>query len=274
VRFVYVDEAGISANEPVTVVAGVMVHADNQWKELELLIADLKREYLPEKDIPSVIFHATDLFHGTGYFRREDWSKELRWEILEKLVSLPRKLSMPIILGLSKADGPKSKGQAMMEHILAYGWCIIAANDFMNAMVDKNEVATVVAENNNEARKHLKKLHNNFANPDTDPAMPAILRAKLPISRIIDTVFFANKDEAALLQIADVCAFCIQRYAQRKPSSDRFVEALVGASPVNRSARLFSDDTCYMSLGWAPRGAAKKQFAIITGGTLRLTPFV
>jgi hypothetical protein len=34
---VYVDESGISAGEPYLVVAGAIVHADRQWKALEVL---------------------------------------------------------------------------------------------------------------------------------------------------------------------------------------------------------------------------------------------
>lgn len=30
-RFIYMDEAGTSAHEPVTVVVGVIIHADTQW---------------------------------------------------------------------------------------------------------------------------------------------------------------------------------------------------------------------------------------------------
>ena len=32
VRFIYVDEAGISKHEPIAVVTGVIVHADTQWR--------------------------------------------------------------------------------------------------------------------------------------------------------------------------------------------------------------------------------------------------
>ncbi len=45
VRFVYLDESGISINEAVTVVAGVIVDADKQWKAVEKGIDDRRRLY-------------------------------------------------------------------------------------------------------------------------------------------------------------------------------------------------------------------------------------
>lgn len=53
VRFVFLDESGISANESVTVVAGVIVHADLQWKEVEKALFDLADKYLTATSGPA-----------------------------------------------------------------------------------------------------------------------------------------------------------------------------------------------------------------------------
>ena len=41
VRFIYIDEAGISAHEPATIVVGVIINADNQWRATEAAVNEL-----------------------------------------------------------------------------------------------------------------------------------------------------------------------------------------------------------------------------------------
>src|ERR1700722_7908440 len=75
VRLVYLDEAGVSnpAQEPVLVVAGVIVNPDRQWKELEAYFRDLAHTLFPDDDPYRFVFHAKDIFHGSGPFNRSRW---------------------------------------------------------------------------------------------------------------------------------------------------------------------------------------------------------
>ncbi|MFZ1218172.1 MAG: DUF3800 domain-containing protein, partial [Chthoniobacterales bacterium] len=76
-RFIYIDESGISANEKVLVVAGVIVNADLQLKGVETALCDLRDNYLSgvsgpagvnELERQNFFFHAKDMFHGSGSF--------------------------------------------------------------------------------------------------------------------------------------------------------------------------------------------------------------
>jgi hypothetical protein len=59
------DEAGISSKEPTAVVAEIIVHADRQWRHLDGELNAIKRKFsIPER----ILFHAKDLFQGTGKF--------------------------------------------------------------------------------------------------------------------------------------------------------------------------------------------------------------
>jgi hypothetical protein len=80
VRLVYLDEAGISnpREEPILVVAGIIVHGDDQWKNLEQEILSLRGEYIPEQFREGFVFHATELFSGGKFFNRESWPKQIR----------------------------------------------------------------------------------------------------------------------------------------------------------------------------------------------------
>src|SRR5207248_8622062 len=48
----------------------------------------------------------------------------------------------------------------------------------------------------------------------------------LPIRRIVDTIYFAGKDDAILLQLADACAFIIRYYLERKQNVEEFIDVL------------------------------------------------
>jgi hypothetical protein len=100
-RMVYLDEAGISnpAHEPHVVVAGVIIHADRQWKAVELHLNDMADRYVPGDRRAGFVFHAKDLFHGSGAFPRNQWSREKRWEILDELIAIPEQLDLAVVPG-------------------------------------------------------------------------------------------------------------------------------------------------------------------------------
>src|SRR6476469_7908741 len=86
-RYVYVDESGISSNDRVTVVAGIIVNADKQLKGIEERIEGIIAQYVPEEYQEWFSFHATDLFHGSGrIFDRRQYPREVAHEILKKLI--------------------------------------------------------------------------------------------------------------------------------------------------------------------------------------------
>jgi hypothetical protein len=55
---------------PAPAVAGVIIHGDTQAMEVEKRLDQMRQQHIPEKDWDKVIFHATDIYHGSGYFDR------------------------------------------------------------------------------------------------------------------------------------------------------------------------------------------------------------
>ena len=103
VRMVYLDEAGISnpKHEPFIVVAGVIIHADYQWKAIEAHIRSLVADFIPQSDQDGFVFHAAgSYFSGGKYFDRDVWPRCIRWQILDELVAIPRKFDLPISCGV------------------------------------------------------------------------------------------------------------------------------------------------------------------------------
>lgn len=60
-RFIYMDEAGTSEQEPVTIVVGLIVDADNQLASAETAMKDVLGS-VPRKFQKDFVFHAADVW--------------------------------------------------------------------------------------------------------------------------------------------------------------------------------------------------------------------
>jgi hypothetical protein len=140
VRLVYLDESGTSVNEPFTVVAGVIIDADKQWKLIEEYINSLIAEYVPEEHQVGFVFHAKDLFHGSKVFAPRQYSPERRREVLRKLIGIPSRFRLPTVCGYSDKIPlqnwhrlyPKRPYQMQaIHHAVTYSYCAVAVERYM-----------------------------------------------------------------------------------------------------------------------------------------------
>jgi hypothetical protein len=67
-RFVYIDEAGTSEHEPVTIVAALVVNADEQIMFAEAAIAEVLGA-VPKEFGENFVFHAKDVWGNKDYKR-------------------------------------------------------------------------------------------------------------------------------------------------------------------------------------------------------------
>lgn len=242
VRFIYADETGISINEKITVVAGVVIDADKQWLSVKNAIDELVAEYVPEEHRQDFVFHAKDLFNGSGIFARNKYPIERAQEALRNLLSVPGRMQLPIVYGFtpktpSTASTRRQRRiEAATYHSHAFALCVLAGERYMRLYADPSEVATVIAENNTDTQNVIKAMHVLLQGRDRS-GNPAIYNAFLqhssdclPVTRIIDTVHLANKDEAILLQLADACALIIRYALEGKPHAQQFFDALSGGN--------------------------------------------
>jgi hypothetical protein len=165
VRFVYIDEAGTSAQEPVTVVVGIVVHADKQWALAASAIADVLKA-VPDCYQAGFIFHAKAIWGDKKY--HANWSKSERLNLLHTMMSMPPLLKIPIALGIvrrnspapASGDLPPSLSMSELQHSLAFWMCVTQADKFLRKHAGPNEVATVVAEDVPKIRKWLRHALN------------------------------------------------------------------------------------------------------------------
>lgn len=235
-RFVFLDESGISAKEPRAVVAGVIVEGDRQLIKLEEHIAALIAKHIPDENQEGFVFHTTEIWSGSGFFKdRERWPLSKRVGILHDLVRIPRRLEIPIIYYVTDKDQVRFDGdgadkmtvndKTIAYHGMAFTGCTLRIEQHMRE-VWPNEIAQLVAEDNEQARTTIKRAHeiirhprwlkqNNFEGLDT-----------LPLKRIRGAVHFANKSESGPLQLADVCAFFIRAHLSGKEDATWFYRPL------------------------------------------------
>lgn len=231
-RFVYLDEAGISDREPVTVVAGVVIDGDRQFRLLESYLHGLVEAYVPEDRRAGFAFHAKELANGGKTFVRGVYDEGSRLQALRKLAGIPRRFLLPIVIGWYRKTAIPGKEKltpekrANMSQALAYMQCAIAADAFMKQYAKIDEVAICVAENNDSARLAVRHAHN-FLNATRPPEL-AFLNGGERLSRIVDTVHFAAKSEAVLLQIADVVAYVVARYINGAKGADLLIDIMTG----------------------------------------------
>ena len=50
------------------------------------------------------VFHASDIFHGSGYFDRKIWSQEKRLKILADIAAIIEVLYLPVVAGMYAKD--------------------------------------------------------------------------------------------------------------------------------------------------------------------------
>jgi hypothetical protein len=246
VRLVYLDEAGTDFRAPFLCVAGVIVHGDRQWPEIDRKISALIEKYVEEIELrPRFFFHAKDIFHGNGYFDRHKtrWKEPIdRFKVLLDLAGVIGDLKLPVVSGqyekqgfgyelVSKEERPQIFHNMM--HMSAALDCLISADKWLEEYYP-DEIATVVHEDGNKSKKHIKLIVRLLRDRDLlvsegygnlIEAMPG----SIPLKRIIDTVHFAEKPDARSLQLADLCAFTFSRAARKQLLPDGLFDIIMAS---------------------------------------------
>jgi len=244
----------------------VIINADKQWEIVEKRVEELIAKYVLAENQDRFVFHATELFHGSGkvFGDRQKYPLKRSRQALKELVGIPAQLGLPIICGyvkkrfVARLSKRGRRHEAAKNQMLAFSLCAIGAETYMRDRADSLEIATLVAENNNDTRRAVKSMHDLLRGRDPLPSanyegmfslFSEIAPNSLPIRRIKDTVYFAEKDDAILLQIADACAFILRYFHEKKPHIDEFLDALTNC---NRTV-LGSPDTLGGYLMLAPK---------------------
>lgn len=253
-KVVYMDESGISVNEPIAVVAGVVFDPDSQWRKVRDYLDGLVSEFVPEEHRAGFTFHATDLFHGRGkVFDRRRYSLERSHEALKRVLTIPAMFQLSIVFGYMKkgilSPLPSGSSQKLLRreastnakayHSGAYSLAAVAVESFMRQHAAPNQIAMLSVENNRETGQAVKDAHRILKGDNLKSKrdmgiftlLSEVAPSCLPIRRIVDGVNLVEKHESPLLQIADACALVIRYSLEEKATAKAFIEAFSQGHP-------------------------------------------
>lgn len=233
-RIAYLDEAGIAGppQEPIVVVAGVIVHAEEQLLAIEARLREIVAAHLPEKDREGFILHCIELFSGGKTLKREEWDRERRWKIIDDLVQVPKQFNLPVIFSYVDLEVLKKRRPHLDKRELIIAGqtisamnCVCGIERYIREKTPEKELGIVIYENNDTARNAVRDMHNYMRDPKLIVGdVPNPMARILPLTRVVEAATFAEKSESSLLQLADICAFVIKRRMMCKLDSERWIQ--------------------------------------------------
>lgn len=246
VRMIYMDEAGISNNgvENVVVMAGCILHMDSQWTPLRERFGELADKYVPAEHRDRFVFHAKDIWHGSGIVFNRDTYEGDRRQVLLDLCRAIAEFEIGIVYGVSKKDvvaqlisddGPVP---AKVVAQVCYMAALADATAYANKWIERyaaNEVTSVVIEDSPEFRRYGKLAFKAMRGDEMAKVIEEIVPGLNRLHHIIDAPSYMEKADAPALQLADVCAFLLRRWFEGKQD---VVEPLSIIFPQILSSRL------------------------------------
>lgn len=269
-KFAYIDESGISVNERYLIVAAVILDGDRDFRPVEDHLFSLVEEFVPENNREDFFFHATDLFH-----RPPRLTVERPHEALREILLIPARFGLGVAFGfLRKPVNEKPAGQSQKQrrkevskathtnHAIAFGMCFLGVEMFMQEHTPRNEIAILVAENNTETGKTVKRVATE-SSKGIDSRGRKIARQWQaggvpigpPIRRVKHGVFLSEKSEASFLQIADACALVIRYCFEARADAGEFISSLAPPEKIHDNGSLIMPDSAfgYNVLTFLPR---------------------
>lgn len=250
---IYIDEAGQSDREPVTVVVGVVVDVMAQWKAAEAALGAVFDQMVPRRYRPDFYFHAKEIWGSQKY--REGWPKEDRLAFMKRVMALPMELELPIVIGKVRRDAGIVMADGSLagpeeHHVLAFGLCVEKADYYLRNYRSAGHLATVICESAPGVEKKLVGIVRDlqqkhmfmggstahFSTPESRGVHPGLIplkreqsdRVGYHVERVIDRVHFVEKGGAPILQMADALAFAFRRFLSDQEYGEEFVDAAVG----------------------------------------------
>ena len=239
VRVVYSDESGTGSlvEEPLTVVAALMLNIDSQFEAVS-------------KDLEAVRPSPNYEFHGKRLFRdlRNGRRRERADTILRSLLSLPIKHSFPVFyaaidrVGFARQMAKQANidanpsTYAAKPYDVAFVFCLRSVHTFVYTVIPKERVLWIADKNGYErvtrqAHQFIQGLAEN--NPE---GMNSGVENMKPQESIVDTIYFGDSKQSAALQLADVCCSAITLHLRKDPRARPYYSLLepriVASNPV------------------------------------------
>lgn len=267
-RYIFMDEAGTSQHEPVTVVVGLIAHAEEHVLSAELLVREALGA-VPKGFREDFVFHATQVY-GDKKFQNAEWGLTDRLNLLIQMMSIPRRIGMAVTVAVhwrGSVDFSNSyellgMSPEQSDHYNAFQLCIAVADRNIRMRAGPREVASVVAEDVPDMKKHLKEIprilrENAHTFPQSHMRHTAddieagymTQNGDYRVTRMRNSVHFVEKAEDPLVQVADACAYGFRRFFAQEKFGVEFVRAIIGNENLLRNFASPGGAECYWPVG-------------------------
>jgi hypothetical protein len=233
-HFVYLDEAGINAGDPIAVVAGVCVDADRQLMNVQRHMLEIANVMIPKPWPEPMAISAKALFHGSKPFEDEQkWPREKRFEILHAILRVPKLERLTVVMGwcrnIPEEDIGKTGREAMSErHGRAFTVCAIVTEQFMRTEMKPRKLATMILENQTDTKSAIRSMQRIMRTRYILDSLSTEYHRFLPLTRIVEDPLFVEKEASLVLPVADACAFALARYLSKRSHADALIAELLG----------------------------------------------
>lgn len=199
-ELLYLDESGSTGldfdnkNQPFFVLAGVSV-SDKNWHKINDYFEKEKIKIYP--DFQDIEIHTNELYNSNkkSHFYKNDW--KYNFEILEKLVDLISNLDIKLCSTLLyKPAYKKHFGNNIIVDPYLYSFAV-TYEKFNSYLIKNNDYGITFCD-------ELKKMEESL-----EVLYP---RLKCDNKNVIERTFYLNSKKNNFIQIADVCAFYINKY--------------------------------------------------------------
>jgi Protein of unknown function (DUF3800) len=231
VRLIYFDEAGTASErqEPILIVAAVMIDADRDWLAIEEQTQQIVSEIIPEQDREHFRFHAKELFSSGTY----NWGRTKRWQVLRAFLNIFDQYELPILWG--GVDRVSMRQRLFQKHPSSYshkqvitilqGIAFLICAAVAEAWFIKNaprEVGMCIGE------RALESTQSNIQALFREGRAKELVESFAPskFRHLIDAVSFRSKNETIGVQLADACNFFIKRHEMGLEDVGGFYEIL------------------------------------------------
>jgi hypothetical protein len=247
-HLVYFDGDGIKKNDPVTVVCGISVGDDGQWRSAYSNINWVVSQHVPAavRDENGYFVPCATEVWSAKY--KDHWSMESRAAFLHDLLYIVENTSLGLAWTyvrreLQIANVPDNVRPEQARHAMAFELCVGRVDWAIRTFRPAVERTLCICEDNDQ-RDLLQEAAVRLSRyPRVIPASPGMEQIAWgrvtkagPLvyqnQRMIDTVHFVQKGQAPLIALADVCAWALKRYITGKPDAEAFMRSLFSKRPL------------------------------------------
>jgi Protein of unknown function (DUF3800) len=225
VRVVYSDESGMGStkDEPITVIAALMMNMDEHWPNIEAELARIKSE------IPSSLLHEEREIKGGRLYSAERKVQRLRAvgeqpapdlekarDILFRILAITANYPTPIFYGAVDRLGyeaeVKNRPRSATAHDVAFDSCLSGVERVAHAGLRRDEQILWIHDRRSEDEEKQTKtgLHwVRFVNQMGWDLNAKQYVGRQSIRRVADAIYFGDSKDSLALQLADVCCSTI-----------------------------------------------------------------